>query len=278
LAAAQNQDELQAEIARSYEGLSKRLKVIADFVLKDPSGVALRTSATLANELGVAPSAIVRFAQAFGFSGFSEMQAVFKTQMQHETRSYRDRIRSLEQREAGRKTEEMVASFVDAGIASLQEMHRTTPVELIEQAAEMMASARMVHVLAQKRTFTAATYMAYNLARLEVPAHLLDGAGGTLDQQLGLVGPEDVVFAISFQPGSEETARGRARPRPGPPPPPPRRRAQHRDLRCAPCALRQRRRAVPDLGGVGRDVPLSQRNDLACADPRHSHGHSLLGT
>lgn len=207
MAAAQNQDELQAEIARSYEGLSKRLKVIADFVLKDPSGVALRTSATLANELGVAPSAIVRFAQAFGFSGFSEMQAVFKTQMQHETRSYRDRIRSLEQREAGRKTEEMVASFVDAGIASLQEMHRTTPVELIEQAAEMMASARMVHVLAQKRTFTAATYMAYNLARLEVPAHLLDGAGGTLDQQLGLVGPEDVVFAISFQPGSEETAR-----------------------------------------------------------------------
>ncbi|WP_306151518.1 MurR/RpiR family transcriptional regulator [Roseovarius sp. MMSF_3281] len=207
MAAAQNQEELQAEIARSYDGLSKRLKIIADFVLKDPSGVALLTSATLANELGVAPSAIVRFAQAFGYSGFSEMQAVFKTQMQHDTRSYRDRIRGLEQRKAGRATEEMVASFVDAGIASLQEMHRTTPVALIEQAAEMMASARMVHLLAQKRTFTAATYLSYNLARLEVPAHLLDGAGGTLDQQLSLVGPEDVVFAISFQPGSAETAQ-----------------------------------------------------------------------
>jgi DNA-binding MurR/RpiR family transcriptional regulator len=160
----------------------------------------------LANELGVAPSAIVRFAQAVGFSGFSEMQSVFKSQMQQETRSYRDRIRALEQRKTGRGTEELVTSFVDAGIASLQEMHRSTPLELIEEAAEIMASARMVHVLAQKRTFTAATYLFYNLARLEVSANLLDGAGGTLDQQLNLVAPDDAVFAISFQPGSEQTA------------------------------------------------------------------------
>ena len=200
-------DELLAEIARSHNDLSKRLKTIADFVLNDPSGFALRTSAALAKEIGVAPSAIIRFAQHFGYSGFSEMQAVFRSRKQHETRSYRDRIRGLERQRSGHQTEDLVSSFIDAGIASLRELHRTLPTDQIEAAAELMAEARIVHLLAQKRTFTAATYLAYNLARLEVPANLLDGLGGTLEQQLALVSPDDVVLAISFQPGSEDTAR-----------------------------------------------------------------------
>ncbi|WP_459035269.1 MurR/RpiR family transcriptional regulator [Roseivivax sp. CAU 1761] len=200
-------DDLLGDVARSYDSLSKRLKVIADFVLKDPSALALKTSGKLAAELDVAPSAIVRFAQHFGYSGFSEMQSVFRNRMQTETRSYRERIDALHHTKTGGGTEELVGSFIDAGIASLQELHRNIDVAQIEEAAALMAEARIVHVLAQKRTFTAATYLAYNLARLEVSANLLDGIGGTLDQQLSLVGPDDAVFAISFQPGSEETAK-----------------------------------------------------------------------
>ena len=197
--------QLQAQIASSYEGLSKRLRVIADFVLRDPSGFALRTSASLAEEIGVAQSAIVRFAQHFGFSGFSEMQELFKTHVQHEAQSYQARIRNLERDRAGKDTEQLIDRFVDAGIASLQEMHRTTPVALIEAAAEIMASCRIVHLLARGRTFPVATYLSYNLARLEVPSNLLDGPGGTLEQQIGLISPQDAVFAVSFQPSSEVT-------------------------------------------------------------------------
>jgi DNA-binding MurR/RpiR family transcriptional regulator len=204
---ARDFDTLREQIASSYDGLSNRLKLIADYALREPSALALHTGAMLGEEIGVAPSAIIRFAQHFGYSGFSEMQSVFRAELQASSTPYQDRIKNLEQSGAARDTAEMTDRFVEAGIASLHELQRTTPVEKIEAAARLLADARIVHVLAQKRTFTAATYLAYNLARLEVPANLLDGIGGTLEQQMAMVGPDDVVIAISFHPCAEETVR-----------------------------------------------------------------------
>ena len=197
---------LREEIAASYDDLSNRLKLIADFTLRDPSGFALRTAAVLGDEIGVAPSAIIRFAKHFGFSGFSELQSVFRDELQASSTPYQDRIRNLEKSGAARDTAEMTDRFVEAGIASLRELQRSTPIDKIETAARLLADARIVHVLAQKRTFTAATYLVYNLARLEVPANLLDGSGGTLDQQM-MISPEDTVVAISFHPSAEDTVR-----------------------------------------------------------------------
>lgn len=198
---------LREEIAASYDDLSNRLKLIADFTLRDPSGFALRTAAVLGDEIGVAPSAIIRFAKHFGFSGFSELQSVFRDELQASSTPYQDRIRNLEKSGAARDTAEMTDRFVEAGIASLRELQRSTPIDKIETAARLLADARIVHVLAQKRTFTAATYLVYNLARLEVPANLLDGSGGTLDQQMMMISPEDTVVAISFHPSAEDTVR-----------------------------------------------------------------------
>ncbi|PIB26678.1 hypothetical protein BFP76_11095 [Amylibacter kogurei] len=196
---------LREEIATSYNDLSNRLELIADFALRDPSSFALRTTAELGEDIGVAPSAIIRFAKHFRFSGFSEMQAIFRAELQASSSSYQDRIKNLEKHGAACGTSEMTERFVDAGIASLRELQHSAPVEKIEKAAQLLADARIVHVLAQKRTFTAATYLTYNLSRLDVPANLLDGAGGTLEQQMTLVGPEDTVVAISFNPSAEET-------------------------------------------------------------------------
>ena len=204
---ARDFDALRDAIAGAYDDLSKRLKLIADFTLRDPSSVALRTAATLAEEIGVAPSAIIRFAQHFGYSGFSEMQAVFRAQLQASSTPYRDRIRDLEKSGAARDTAEMTDRFVEAGIASLRELQTAAPADRVESAARLLADARIVHVLAHKRTFTAATYLAYNLSRLEVPANLLDGTGGTLEQQMVMVSPEDTVVAISFNPSAEETVQ-----------------------------------------------------------------------
>jgi len=198
-------EALREQIAEDYEGLSKRLKLIADFSLQDPSAIALNTAASLGEEIGVAPSALVRFAKHFGFSGFSEMQAIFRDHLQVSSTSYKERIHALAESGATRDTGEMTDRFIEAGIASLRDLQHSISPEHIETAAKLMADARIVHILAQKRTFTAATYLAYNLSRLDVPANLLDGLGGTLEQQMVTVSPEDTVVAISFNPSAGET-------------------------------------------------------------------------
>ena len=88
-------DSLKSEITKQYPGLSRQLQDIARFTLDSPQELALDTVATAAAKAGVQPSAMVRFAQALGFGGYSEMQQIFRDQLVQRSSSYRDRIERL---------------------------------------------------------------------------------------------------------------------------------------------------------------------------------------
>jgi len=78
---AMSYDELRGAIAQRHRALSGRLQQIAEFVLDNPTDVALGTVAEIAERSGVPPSAIVRFAHAIGFDGFTQMQQVFRSRL-----------------------------------------------------------------------------------------------------------------------------------------------------------------------------------------------------
>src|SRR5258708_9594228 len=80
-AAAMSYDELRGAIAQRHRALSGRLQQVAEFVLDHPTEVALGTVAEVAERSGVPPSAIVRFAHALGFGGFTQMQQVFRSRL-----------------------------------------------------------------------------------------------------------------------------------------------------------------------------------------------------
>src|SRR3569623_2445625 len=78
---AMSYDELRGTIAQRHRALSGRLQQIAEFVLDHPVDVALGTVAEVAQRVGVPPSAIVRFAHALGFGGFTEIQQIFHSRL-----------------------------------------------------------------------------------------------------------------------------------------------------------------------------------------------------
>ena len=56
----------------------------------------LGTAASIALSAHVQPSTLVRFAQHFGFDGFSGLQQLFRARLRERTSSYEERLRSLE--------------------------------------------------------------------------------------------------------------------------------------------------------------------------------------
>jgi DNA-binding MurR/RpiR family transcriptional regulator len=196
---------LKALIAHEYDGFSKRLKQIADHALANPNAMAFQTAADLARDCGTAPSALIRFAKTLGYSGFSELQTVFRDRLSEMAPSYRDRIRHLHDEATEEGASSLLTRFSDATIEALRHLRDGDSGAQLEEAARLLASARMVHVVANRRTFPAAFYLAYNFNRLEVPANLLDGVGGTMGTQVNLIAPDDVLVAISFQPNAPET-------------------------------------------------------------------------
>jgi DNA-binding MurR/RpiR family transcriptional regulator len=203
-------DLLRAAIAARRDGLSPRLRQIADFALDNPSDMALETVAGIARKAGgVPPSSLIRFANAFGYDGFSAMQRVFRSRLVERSEGgpggYAERIATLERSGEGATAGAVLDRFAAAGVEALERLRASTPPERIERAADVLAGAEAVHVVAQRRAFPVAAYLGYALGRLGVRCHLLDGAGGMLMAQAALVTGRDALLAVSFAPYAVET-------------------------------------------------------------------------
>ncbi|MCY7387165.1 MAG: MurR/RpiR family transcriptional regulator [Burkholderiales bacterium] len=192
-------ESLKSEITKQYPGLSRQLQDIARFTLDSPQEMALDTVATAAAKAGVQPSAMVRFAQALGFGGFSEMQQIFRDQLVQRSSSYRDRIERLRQEHAKDSPSAVLREFVNESIANLNHLGDHITVKTLEDAINVIAGADRIHVLAQRRAFPVACYLTYALSQMELPVSLMDGVGGMVrDQALG-IREGDVLIAVSFR-------------------------------------------------------------------------------
>lgn len=68
-------DDRLLEVSKS---LPKRLRQCASYVAENKERIAVSTVAEMAEGAGVQPSAFMRFCQILGFSGYSEMQKLFR--------------------------------------------------------------------------------------------------------------------------------------------------------------------------------------------------------
>jgi DNA-binding MurR/RpiR family transcriptional regulator len=197
-------EDLRREIARRHADLSDRLQRIAKYAIDHPDDIALNTVSALASEMGVQPSSIVRFANAFGFGGFSEMQRIFRDRLVADASSgYRARIAKVrgEKSVPGNSNDPLavLGREVEADIASLREMGQSADRQLLKSAIRLMSNAGTIYIVAQGRSFPVAFYLSYALGRLEVRSHLIDGIGGLGKTIAQTATAGDVLVAISFR-------------------------------------------------------------------------------
>jgi DNA-binding MurR/RpiR family transcriptional regulator len=199
-------DELKGLIAQAYPGMSKQLQRIARYALEQPNDLALGTVAAAAEATEVQPSAMIRFANALGYGGFSEMQQVFRGHLLERSDSYRERIEQMRRKQASgaRAPAGVLHQLVGDSIAELEHLEQSVPAVDLRAAVKLVASGPRIYVLAQRRAFPVASYLAYALGQLELRTHLLDGAGGMLRESLRSMAPGDVFIAASFRNYSPE--------------------------------------------------------------------------
>lgn len=197
-------DALRAAIAGRHAGFSQRLRQIAEYALDNPDAVALETVAGIAEAAGVQPSALIRFAKALGFAGFSDMQRVFRERLTARSSDYGARLRAFDAAEdAGPAA--ALDHFARAGIEALGTLRTETRRDVLERAVTLLASAEVIHLMGQRRSFPVAAYLAYGFGHLGRRARLLDGMGGMARQQGAGIGPRDALLAVSFSPYAPET-------------------------------------------------------------------------
>jgi DNA-binding MurR/RpiR family transcriptional regulator len=202
-------DQLLKRISHEYEGLSRQLKVIARHVEQRRDQLGLDGIQDVAAQCEVQPSAVVRFAKHFGFTGFTEMQRVFRDGLARQispTRNYKARIRELIDSGSGSLSSADIAQeFLAGSVAGMQELQAQLHGPSLKKAVDLLAEAEAVWIVGSRRSFPVAAYLDYALQHTEKRVALVTALGSMHEGQMRSVRSGDVMIAISFAPYAEET-------------------------------------------------------------------------
>jgi DNA-binding MurR/RpiR family transcriptional regulator len=204
-----NSEQLIKRISIEYESLSKQLKVIARYVEQHRDHLSLEGIQDVAGQCNVQPSAVVRFAKHFGFSGFTEMQAIFREGLSRQIapgRTYKGRIRDVIASGAGNLSGTDIAhEFISGSIAGMQELQKGLQAGAFQRAVELLTKADCIWLVASRRSFSIAAYLDYALQHTDKRIALVSGLGQMHMEQMRSVRKGDVMIVVSFAPYAEET-------------------------------------------------------------------------
>ncbi|NTZ94933.1 MurR/RpiR family transcriptional regulator [Pseudomonas koreensis] len=204
-----NAERLLQLITDEYDTLPRQLKRIASYMSQQSERIMVDRISDIARECEVHPSAIVRFSQRFGFSGFSEMQALFRTAYTHKTspvHNYQQRIRSMIANQSQQASDgDLARECIDATRSGIERLGRELDDVAFEKAVDLIVNADNIYVVGVRRSFAVADYLVYNLQHTHKRIHLVSGLGGSYREQMRSVRSGDLVIAISFTPYAKET-------------------------------------------------------------------------
>ena len=202
----ENFEALKDRLIEIEPNLPKRLRQAAAYALEHPDEFALGTASTIARSADIQASTLVRFAQTLGFAGFSDLQGVFRSHLRNRWPDYSERLKALHEtaRDSGDPTN-LLMGFADSAASSIARVRESVDRRDLDRAVDLLAQAKTIYCLGQRRSFGVAHYLSYALAQLGLSASLIDNVGGLGPEQLARAGVEDALIAISFAPYSPFT-------------------------------------------------------------------------
>jgi DNA-binding MurR/RpiR family transcriptional regulator len=193
--------------------LPKRLNQVAQFFLNNPEDVAIYNIVGLSKFAGVPAANITRFAKEIGFSGFAELQEVFRQRLVGPRMTYADRIKALgdasrQPSAVGLDLERPRAifdTFVQTAVDSLLRLREDVDDLALNAFVDCLAETHAVHIAAARGAFGIGAYSFYGLSKIGKPAHMIDNLGAMRVEQVGAVGERDALLVMTFDDYTPET-------------------------------------------------------------------------
>ncbi len=200
-------EDLIRVIHERHDSMSKAYQSIAVYLTQNPNDVAIKSVNSIAESCGIHASSFVRFAQSLGFSGFKELQEVFQRRLSTAAPGFEARIKALEGELGGKAGGDasLLRDLVLRDIASLQELLNDVTNESLNNAVALMNKAHVIFLVGQLRSAPVVELMRYVLTMLGKRTVLLDASGGLATHMGKLMGPRDLLIAVSFRFYATET-------------------------------------------------------------------------
>ena len=193
-------------LSQHFDSLSPHLKRIARYALGEPNRVALKTVAQVATETGVQPSTLVRFAKTFGFTGYADMQQLFRLRLTESENAFRDRTLQYRNRVrdvARGDSTAILDTFADASVLAIEQLKARIDADTLREAVRAMRVAHCIHVIGRGSAWPVTACLAYGLFNLRLRCVVMDAQVGLMSEQVEAMSPEDLLIAAELEGDSQ---------------------------------------------------------------------------
>lgn len=185
-----------------HDQMSKTYQQISVFLTQNPNDVAVQSVNAIAERCGIHASSFVRFAQALGYRGFKELQALFQKRLATAAPGFEARVNALKEELQGREDASdfgFLRELVVRDIASLQSLLDEIDPDSLNRATAILERAEVVFLLGQLRSTPVVELLRYLFTMLGKRCVLLDPGGGLATHMARTITPRDVLVAVSFR-------------------------------------------------------------------------------
>ena len=191
------------KIEKSYSKLSKRQKLIADYILKYYDKAAFMTANALSRAAGVSESTVVRFAYALEFDGYPALQKKLQESIKRKLTTVQ-RMNLMD----GMDAKDMFGAVLKMDIQNIKATRDELDAEAFKKAAECLIAANRIYVIGYRSSAPLAQFTVYYLNYIFDNVRLVSAGASDIYAQLMHAGKGDVVMALGFPRYAAQTVDG----------------------------------------------------------------------
>lgn len=198
--------EVTEALAKLFPELPPALQAAARFIIDNPREVGVKSMRAIAGKASVHPNAFVRLARQIGFEGYDDLRERFRDFLvSNDLGGFGDRARWLQDMAAEGGSSAIVSEMAEALADNLERGFVKQDIRTLESVCDAILGARQVYVLGMGSAYSLAHQFWYvsrmALGHLSpVPRH-----GSQPIDDVALIGKEDLLLALTFQPYRSET-------------------------------------------------------------------------
>src|SRR5438876_3321305 len=186
---------LETRFADAEPDLSTSRKRLVREILDHPEDTYFLSSRALAKRYELDPTTIVRTVQALGYKRYSEFAADLRAHFVTRITPYALMKSAVRDK---RSVANHVEHTLDMDIQNLNALRSQVDLKRVLEIAKRIDRARRIMVVGIDFAAPLSNLLAYGLVSIGYDAEAPAGSAGNLQQKLLLLGPKDLLIAISF--------------------------------------------------------------------------------
>lgn len=166
---------------------------IANYILSEPMVLLFSSIEQASKQIGVSTATIVRFANLFGFHGYSELQANVRTYYQQQVDPEKRLNDNLDEENS---TDNIFKSTFVQQLQSLETLYTQELEEKLKQTVDLLSGANHIYTTGPRGSFAIAYYLGHHLNRIFRNCDILE-ADERISDLLMRIKPGDVMLIIN---------------------------------------------------------------------------------